>query len=148
VRGIADLEREVFGPVLHIATFRAEAIDAVIAEINATGYGLTFGLHTRIDTRVEEIARAIRAGNVYVNRNQIGAVVGSQPFGGEPACRARGRRRAARPMSSGSAVSRAKRRRRHLAPMSRLKPSPGTSGGFRARERGPRPSAFPALPER
>jgi RHH-type proline utilization regulon transcriptional repressor/proline dehydrogenase/delta 1-pyrroline-5-carboxylate dehydrogenase len=82
VRGIADLEREVFGPVLHIATFRAEAIDAVIAEINATGYGLTFGLHTRIDTRVEEVARDIRAGNVYVNRNQIGAVVGSQPFGG------------------------------------------------------------------
>jgi RHH-type proline utilization regulon transcriptional repressor/proline dehydrogenase/delta 1-pyrroline-5-carboxylate dehydrogenase len=82
VRGIADLEREVFGPVLHIATFRGEAIDAVVAEINATGYGLTFGLHTRIDTRVEEIARDIRAGNVYVNRNQIGAVVGSQPFGG------------------------------------------------------------------
>jgi RHH-type proline utilization regulon transcriptional repressor/proline dehydrogenase/delta 1-pyrroline-5-carboxylate dehydrogenase len=82
VRGIAELEREVFGPVLHIATFRGEAIDAVIAEINATGYGLTFGLHTRIDTRVEEIARDIRAGNVYVNRNQIGAVVGSQPFGG------------------------------------------------------------------
>jgi RHH-type proline utilization regulon transcriptional repressor/proline dehydrogenase/delta 1-pyrroline-5-carboxylate dehydrogenase len=82
VDGIADLEREVFGPVLHIATFRGERLDDVIADINATGYGLTFGLHTRIDTRVEEVARAVRAGNVYVNRNQIGAVVGSQPFGG------------------------------------------------------------------
>jgi RHH-type proline utilization regulon transcriptional repressor/proline dehydrogenase/delta 1-pyrroline-5-carboxylate dehydrogenase len=82
VGGIAELEREVFGPVLHVATFRADDIDRVIADINATGYGLTFGLHTRIDTRVEEVARAINAGNVYVNRNQIGAVVGSQPFGG------------------------------------------------------------------
>jgi len=82
VDGIADLEREVFGPVLHIATFRGERLDDVIADINATGYGLTFGLHTRIDTRVDEVARAVRAGNVYVNRNQIGAVVGSQPFGG------------------------------------------------------------------
>src|SRR6056297_730011 len=82
IDGIADLEREVFGPVLHIATFRGERLDDVIADINATGYGLTFGLHTRIDTRVDEVARAVRAGNVYVNRNQIGAVVGSQPFGG------------------------------------------------------------------
>jgi RHH-type proline utilization regulon transcriptional repressor/proline dehydrogenase/delta 1-pyrroline-5-carboxylate dehydrogenase len=82
VRGIGDLEREVFGPVLHVATFKGEAIDRVVGDINATGYGLTFGLHTRIDTRVEEVARAVRAGNVYVNRNQIGAVVGSQPFGG------------------------------------------------------------------
>jgi RHH-type transcriptional regulator, proline utilization regulon repressor / proline dehydrogenase / delta 1-pyrroline-5-carboxylate dehydrogenase len=82
VSGIADLEREVFGPVLHIATFRGERLDDVVADINATGFGLTFGLHTRIDTRVDEVARAVRAGNVYVNRNQIGAVVGSQPFGG------------------------------------------------------------------
>jgi RHH-type proline utilization regulon transcriptional repressor/proline dehydrogenase/delta 1-pyrroline-5-carboxylate dehydrogenase len=82
VAGIGDLAREVFGPVLHVATFAADDIPQVIADINATGYGLTFGLHTRIDTRVEEVARAVRAGNVYVNRNQIGAVVGSQPFGG------------------------------------------------------------------
>ena len=83
VGGIDDLEREIFGPVLHVATFKAEEIDTVIASINARGYGLTFGLHTRIDTRVEDCAQSIHAGNIYVNRNQIGAVVGSQPFGGE-----------------------------------------------------------------
>jgi len=83
VGGISEMEREVFGPVLHVATFRAEAIDQVIADINATGYGLTFGLHTRIDDRVEDVVNAVNAGNIYVNRDQIGAVVGSQPFGGE-----------------------------------------------------------------
>lgn len=83
VSGIADLEREIFGPVLHLATFAAEDLPAVIAAINARGYGLTFGLHSRIDARVETVAGTIRAGNIYVNRNQIGAVVGSQPFGGE-----------------------------------------------------------------
>jgi RHH-type proline utilization regulon transcriptional repressor/proline dehydrogenase/delta 1-pyrroline-5-carboxylate dehydrogenase len=61
----------------------ADRLDAVIEEINAAGYGLTFGLHTRIDARVGHVAGRIRAGNIYVNRNQIGAVVGSQPFGGE-----------------------------------------------------------------
>jgi RHH-type proline utilization regulon transcriptional repressor/proline dehydrogenase/delta 1-pyrroline-5-carboxylate dehydrogenase len=83
VSGMADLEREVFGPVLHVATYRAEELDAVIKTVNASGYGLTFGLHSRIDARVEEVQQAVRAGNIYVNRNQIGAVVGSQPFGGE-----------------------------------------------------------------
>ncbi len=83
VGGIGELEREVFGPVLHVATFQAEDLDRVIAEINAKGYGLTFGLHTRIDARVQAVAEAVHAGNIYVNRNQIGAVVGSQPFGGE-----------------------------------------------------------------
>ena len=83
VGGIGDLTEEIFGPVLHIATFEAEDIDRVVADINASGYGLTFGLHTRIDSRVEEVSRSVRVGNVYVNRNQIGAVVGSQPFGGE-----------------------------------------------------------------
>ncbi|MGR3503336.1 bifunctional proline dehydrogenase/L-glutamate gamma-semialdehyde dehydrogenase PutA [Pseudaestuariivita sp.] len=83
VTGIADLTEEVFGPVLHVATFEADEIDAVIDAINATGYGLTFGLQTRIDDRVQHIAERIEAGNIYVNRNQIGAVVGSQPFGGE-----------------------------------------------------------------
>ncbi len=83
VAGIAEIEQEIFGPVLHIATFRAEEIDAVIGAINATGYGLTFGLHTRIDDRVQYVVERLRAGNIYVNRNQIGAVVGSQPFGGE-----------------------------------------------------------------
>jgi RHH-type proline utilization regulon transcriptional repressor/proline dehydrogenase/delta 1-pyrroline-5-carboxylate dehydrogenase len=82
VDGIAQMEREIFGPVLHVATFGAEEIDAVIEAINATGYGLTFGLHTRIDDRVQHIVDRIAAGNLYVNRNQIGAIVGSQPFGG------------------------------------------------------------------
>ncbi|MFO1203820.1 MAG: bifunctional proline dehydrogenase/L-glutamate gamma-semialdehyde dehydrogenase PutA [Tabrizicola sp.] len=83
VKGIEDMPREIFGPVLHIATFKAAEIDAVIAAINATGYGLTFGLHSRIDDRVQHIVDGMRVGNTYVNRNQIGAVVGSQPFGGE-----------------------------------------------------------------
>jgi RHH-type proline utilization regulon transcriptional repressor/proline dehydrogenase/delta 1-pyrroline-5-carboxylate dehydrogenase len=83
VSGIRAMPREIFGPVLHIATFRASEIDAVIDAVNATGYGLTFGLHTRIDDRVQRIVERLRVGNAYVNRNQIGAVVGSQPFGGE-----------------------------------------------------------------
>lgn len=83
VKGINDLEREIFGPVLHVATFRSNELGKVIADINARGFGLTFGLHTRIDSRVQEVSDAIHAGNIYVNRNQIGAVVGSQPFGGE-----------------------------------------------------------------
>ncbi|MEM6489398.1 MAG: bifunctional proline dehydrogenase/L-glutamate gamma-semialdehyde dehydrogenase PutA, partial [Pseudomonadota bacterium] len=83
VDGIHAVAREVFGPVLHVARFRAEALDTVIDAINARGYGLTFGLHTRIDDRVQAVVARVRAGNVYVNRNQIGAVVGSQPFGGE-----------------------------------------------------------------
>ncbi len=83
VEGIEAVEREVFGPVLHVATFEAEALDQVVDAINARGYGLTFGLHTRIDDRVQRVVDRIRAGNLYVNRNQIGAVVGSQPFGGE-----------------------------------------------------------------
>jgi len=83
VGGIGDLGREIFGPVLHVATFRADDLPRVIADINGTDYGLTFGLHSRIDDRVQEVTEALRVGNVYVNRNQIGAVVGSQPFGGE-----------------------------------------------------------------
>ncbi len=83
VPGIAALEKEIFGPILHVATFRAQDLDRVIDDINATGYGLTFGLHTRIDDRVQRVVDRIHAGNIYVNRNQIGAVVGSQPFGGE-----------------------------------------------------------------
>jgi RHH-type proline utilization regulon transcriptional repressor/proline dehydrogenase/delta 1-pyrroline-5-carboxylate dehydrogenase len=83
VDGIDELEEEIFGPVLHVATFEATEIDAVVDRINAKGYGLTFGLHTRIDDRVQQVVERIRVGNIYVNRNQIGAVVGSQPFGGE-----------------------------------------------------------------
>ena len=83
VGGIGDLDREIFGPVLHVATFRGDRLDRVVADINARGFGLTFGLHTRIDSRVQEVSDAIHVGNIYVNRNQIGAVVESQPFGGE-----------------------------------------------------------------
>ena len=83
IDGIEALGEEIFGPVLHVATFRAEEIDKVVAAVNDSGYGLTFGLHSRIEDRVQHIVDRVRAGNIYVNRNQIGAVVGSQPFGGE-----------------------------------------------------------------
>ncbi|MDI9244736.1 bifunctional proline dehydrogenase/L-glutamate gamma-semialdehyde dehydrogenase PutA [Marinobacter sp. CHS3-4] len=83
VNGIEDLEEEIFGPVLHVATFKAKDLDKVVDDINAKGYGLTFGVHSRVDTRVDRITRRIKVGNTYVNRNQIGAIVGSQPFGGE-----------------------------------------------------------------
>lgn len=83
VGSIADMTQEIFGPVLHVATFPANGLDKVVADINATGYGLTFGLHSRIASRIQSVAGKIHAGNAYVNRNQIGAVVGSQPFGGE-----------------------------------------------------------------
>lgn len=83
VSGIEEMEREVFGPVLHVARFDADRIGDVINAVNQRGYGLTFGLHTRIDARVQQVVDGIHVGNLYVNRNQIGAVVGSQPFGGE-----------------------------------------------------------------
>lgn len=83
VTGIEQMPREIFGPVLHIGHFKASQIGRVVAAVNASGYGLTFGLHTRIDDRVQEVVEALHVGNIYVNRNQIGAVVGSQPFGGE-----------------------------------------------------------------
>jgi RHH-type proline utilization regulon transcriptional repressor/proline dehydrogenase/delta 1-pyrroline-5-carboxylate dehydrogenase len=79
---IADVEREVFGPVLHVLRYRRDDLEHVIDAINATGYALTFGLHTRIDETIARVTARVRAGNVYVNRNIIGAVVGVQPFGG------------------------------------------------------------------
>jgi RHH-type proline utilization regulon transcriptional repressor/proline dehydrogenase/delta 1-pyrroline-5-carboxylate dehydrogenase len=79
---ISRLGREVFGPVLHVVRFKRQALGRLIEKINGLGYGLTFGLHTRIDSTIAEITSAIEAGNIYVNRNQIGAVVGVQPFGG------------------------------------------------------------------
>lgn len=82
IDGIARLEREVFGPVLHLLRFPRDGLPALIDDINATGYGLTHGIQSRIDETVDEIVGSIRAGNVYVNRNIIGAVVGVQPFGG------------------------------------------------------------------
>ncbi|GGC75889.1 bifunctional proline dehydrogenase/L-glutamate gamma-semialdehyde dehydrogenase PutA [Marinobacter halophilus] len=83
VSGIEEMEEEIFGPVLHVATFEAKNIDKVVDAVNARGYGLTFGIHSRVDRRIEHISSRIKVGNTYVNRNQIGAIVGSQPFGGE-----------------------------------------------------------------
>ncbi|WNO60113.1 bifunctional proline dehydrogenase/L-glutamate gamma-semialdehyde dehydrogenase PutA [Rheinheimera sp. MMS21-TC3] len=82
ISDLTVLEREVFGPVVHIIRFKAEEVDKVIQQINATGYGLTMGVHSRIDQFTKQITRDIKAGNIYVNRNMIGAVVGVQPFGG------------------------------------------------------------------
>jgi len=76
------LTKEVFGPVLHVVRWPAGRLDDVLAWIGRTGYGLTFGIHTRVGGRAERVARALRVGNIYVNRNTIGAIVGSQPFGG------------------------------------------------------------------
>ncbi|OFW98939.1 MAG: hypothetical protein A3E78_08175 [Alphaproteobacteria bacterium RIFCSPHIGHO2_12_FULL_63_12] len=80
---ISDLTREIFGPVLHVVRFKAGEIGAVIARLNALGFGLTLGVHSRIDETMHAIVASARIGNIYVNRNQIGAVVGVQPFGGE-----------------------------------------------------------------
>lgn len=80
---IKALKREVFGPVLHVVRFSGDRIGDVCDSLNATGYGLTLGLHTRIERTAAEVRRRARVGNFYVNRNQIGAVVGAQPFGGE-----------------------------------------------------------------
>ncbi|MFM9271279.1 bifunctional proline dehydrogenase/L-glutamate gamma-semialdehyde dehydrogenase PutA [Halomonas elongata] len=83
IDGIEALEREQFGPILHIVRYKARELDAVIDSINGRGYGLTFGVHSRNESFAEDIARRIRVGNVYVNRDIIGAVVGVQPFGGQ-----------------------------------------------------------------
>ncbi|NYT25015.1 trifunctional transcriptional regulator/proline dehydrogenase/L-glutamate gamma-semialdehyde dehydrogenase [Alcaligenaceae bacterium] len=83
IDSIGQLEREVFGPVLHVLRYRRDDLGKVLDAVNATGYGLTFGLHTRIDETVEQIVSRVRAGNLYINRNIVGAVVGVQPFGGE-----------------------------------------------------------------
>ena len=79
---IGQLHREVFGPVLHVLRWKRENMDQLIEQINATGYGLTFGLHTRLDETIVNVTERVKAGNLYVNRNIIGAVVGVQPFGG------------------------------------------------------------------
>ena len=80
---IAELQREVFGPVLHLVRYRRRDLGALIGQINGTGYGLTLGVHTRIDETIAQVVEHAKAGNVYVNRNIVGAVVGVQPFGGE-----------------------------------------------------------------
>ena len=83
IERLDQLEREVFGPVLHLLRWRRAELDALIDQINASGYGLTGGVHTRIDETIARVARRAQVGNLYVNRNMVGAVVGVQPFGGE-----------------------------------------------------------------
>jgi RHH-type transcriptional regulator, proline utilization regulon repressor / proline dehydrogenase / delta 1-pyrroline-5-carboxylate dehydrogenase len=83
IKSLSQLNRENFGPVLHVVRFPAEGLEKVVEDINATGYGLTIGLQSRIDTVRDYVEEHARVGNFYVNRNQIGAVVESQPFGGE-----------------------------------------------------------------
>ena len=83
VDGIHDLDFERFGPILHIAPYNADQLDDVVNDINARGYGLTFAMHSRIQNRTERLCAELNVGNCYINRNQIGAIVESQPFGGE-----------------------------------------------------------------
>jgi RHH-type proline utilization regulon transcriptional repressor/proline dehydrogenase/delta 1-pyrroline-5-carboxylate dehydrogenase len=83
IDSLARLQREVFGPVLHVVRYSADGLGKVCAAINATGFGLTLGVHSRIEETAAFVRSRVHAGNVYVNRNQIGAVVGVQPFGGE-----------------------------------------------------------------
>ncbi len=82
ISDISVLKREVFGPCVHIVRFKAGEVNQVVDKINSTGFGLTMGIHTRIEHRATELAQRSRAGNIYINRNMIGAVVGVQPFGG------------------------------------------------------------------
>jgi RHH-type proline utilization regulon transcriptional repressor/proline dehydrogenase/delta 1-pyrroline-5-carboxylate dehydrogenase len=79
---VSDLREEVFGPVLHVLRYRRDRLDALLADIAATGYGLTFGVHSRLDETIAHVLARAEAGNIYVNRNIVGAVVGVQPFGG------------------------------------------------------------------
>jgi len=83
IKSINDLKAEVFGPVLHVIRYASKDLDDVIAQVNSTGYGLTLGIQTRIESRAEYIRQQVNVGNIYVNRNIIGATVGVQPFGGE-----------------------------------------------------------------
>ncbi len=83
LQSLDQLKREVFGPVLHIIRYQGGRLDKVCDAINATGYGLTLGVHSRIEETAQFVREHARIGNIYVNRNQIGAVVGVQPFGGE-----------------------------------------------------------------
>jgi RHH-type proline utilization regulon transcriptional repressor/proline dehydrogenase/delta 1-pyrroline-5-carboxylate dehydrogenase len=82
ISSLSQLTQEIFGPVLHLIRFGASELDQVIDAVNATGYGLTMGIHSRIDANIKTIRQGVKAGNIYINRNMIGAVVGVQPFGG------------------------------------------------------------------
>lgn len=83
LESIDELEREIFGPVLHVVRYRRKNLDQLIQHINGSGFGLTLGVHTRLDETIAKVVGNVNAGNVYVNRNIVGAVVGVQPFGGE-----------------------------------------------------------------
>ncbi|MDU5827541.1 MAG: trifunctional transcriptional regulator/proline dehydrogenase/L-glutamate gamma-semialdehyde dehydrogenase [Mixta calida] len=83
LNSIDELDKEVFGPVLHVVRFTRSALPQLIEQINASGYGLTLGVHTRIDETIAQVTQRAKVGNLYVNRNMVGAVVGVQPFGGE-----------------------------------------------------------------
>ncbi len=83
INSISELTREVFGPVLHVLRFERDHLEQVVRDINATGYGLTFGMHSRLDENIDFVTARMHVGNVYINRNMVGAVVGVQPFGGE-----------------------------------------------------------------
>lgn len=76
-------EKEVFGPVLHVVRYNRNNLNELVEQINASGYGLTLGVHTRIDETIAQVTGSAKVGNLYVNRNMVGAVVGVQPFGGE-----------------------------------------------------------------
>jgi RHH-type proline utilization regulon transcriptional repressor/proline dehydrogenase/delta 1-pyrroline-5-carboxylate dehydrogenase len=82
IDSVDALGQEVFGPVLHVLRFRSKDLQATLDAVNATGYGLTMGLHSRIDARARKLVEHSGAGNIYINRNMVGAVVGVQPFGG------------------------------------------------------------------
>jgi RHH-type transcriptional regulator, proline utilization regulon repressor / proline dehydrogenase / delta 1-pyrroline-5-carboxylate dehydrogenase len=82
LKNAGQLTEEVFGPILHVVRYAAGSLDEVLASIERTGYGLTLGIHSRIDDVVDTVVERLAVGNVYVNRNMIGAVVGVQPFGG------------------------------------------------------------------
>jgi RHH-type proline utilization regulon transcriptional repressor/proline dehydrogenase/delta 1-pyrroline-5-carboxylate dehydrogenase len=82
INSLSQLTQEVFGPVLHLIRYGASELDQVIDAVNKTGYGLTLGIHSRIDANIKTIRQGVKVGNIYINRNMIGAVVGVQPFGG------------------------------------------------------------------
>ena len=80
---LSDLKDEQFGPILHILKFKSDKVDNIIKEVNDSGFGLTMGIHTRIESRADMFSEKCNIGNIYINRDMVGAVVGSQPFGGQ-----------------------------------------------------------------
>ena len=80
---LSDLKNEQFGPILHILKFKSDEVDELIREVNDSGFGLTMGIHTRIESRADMFSEKCNIGNIYINRDMVGAVVGSQPFGGQ-----------------------------------------------------------------